>query len=247
MYTADIDGLTLYNPAAGYFLESAKVTQELNKVGSFAFTIRPDHPAYDHIHKISSVVTVRDRQQIIFRGRVLNSVEGWRNELEVDCESDLAYLLDTIVRPYDYSGTLSGYLEQLINGHNEQVGEAKRFTLGNVTVTDSNDYIHYSSTQYPTTWDEINDKLIDTHGGYLSVRYAEDATYLDYLADFTTLSGQPVRFGENLLDFARTVKGEDICTALIPLGAKPEGSDERIGIGSVNGGVDYVHDEDAVE
>lgn len=247
MYTATVDGLALYNPAAGYHLESPKVTQELNKVGSFDFTIRPGHPAYDHIHKLSSVVTVRDRQQIIFRGRVLSSEEGFRGELDVTCESDLAYLLDSIVRPYDYSGTLQGYLQKLIDDHNSQVDEYKQLTVGNVTVTDANDYIHYSSTQYPSTWDEISDKLIKTHGGYITLRYGEDATYIDYLDDFTLLSNQAVKFGSNLLDFARKIKGDDVITALIPLGAKDDETDTRLTIAGVNGGTDYVYDEDAVE
>lgn len=251
MYRADIDGITLFDPSQGILLESATVQQELNKVGSLDFTIRPNHQAYSHIDKMASTVTVREGNRIVFRGRVLSTEEGFHNELKVTCEGDLAYLLDTRLRPYDYQGSLTGYLSQLISKHNANVGEGRKFTLGNVTVTDGNDYIHYSSTEYPTTWDEINDKLIDTHGGYITVRYGTSVTYIDYLAGFDALSSQPVQFGLNLLDFTRKIEADDIATVVIPLGAKlkdDEGNetDERLTIEDVNDGKDYLADADAV-
>ena len=248
MYRAYMDGMTLYNPAAGYLLGSPKVKQELNKVGSFDFDIYPTHPHYSLMKKMKSVIEVWDEQQIVFRGRILNDEEGLRGEKSVECESDLAYLLDSRVRPYDYQGTLSGLFAQLLEQHNGQVDESKQWKPGTVTVTDSNDYVHYSSTQYPTTWDEMTDKLIKTHGGYLIPRYEDDGAYLDYLQDSTLLSNQPVDFGKNLLDYARTVRGEDLFTAIVPLGAKPEGESEgqRLTIADVNGGVDYIQDDDAV-
>ena len=245
MYTATVDGLTLYNPASGFPLESAKLSMELNKVGAFDFTIRPDHPAYDHIHQLSSRFEVRDRSQIVMRGRVLNVEEGFHNELSVSCESDLAYLLDSVQRPYDYAGTLSGLFTQYIANHNAQVDESRRFTVGNITVTDSNDYVAYSSTQYPNTWDEINEKLIGTHGGYLQVRYSGGTAYIDYLADFDVLANQAVEFGRNMLDYARKSSADDVITAVIPLGAENEETGQRVTIESVNGGVDYVYDQEA--
>ena len=249
MYRAYIDGMTLYNPVAGYLLDSPKVQQELNKVGSFDFGIYPTHPYYSRLKKMKSVIEVWDESQIVFRGRILNDEEGMRGEKSVECESDLAYLLDSRVRPYDYQGTLSGLFTQLLEQHNDQVDESKQWKPGTVTVTDSNDYVHYSSDQYPTTWDEINDKLVKTHGGYLIPRYEDDGAYLDYLQDATLLSNQPIGFGLNLLDYARKIKGEDLITALIPLGAKPEGNSEgqRLTIADVNDGSDYITDEDAVE
>lgn len=252
MYTADIDGIVLLDVSQGVSLEEARVEQELNKVGSLTFTIRPGHQAYGSIGKMSSVVTVRDGSRIVFRGRVLDTEEGFSGEVKVTCESDLAYLLDTRQRPYDYQGSLVGYLTQLVQNHNAKVGEGRRFSVGNVTVTDSNDYVHYSSTEYPTTWDEISDKLIDTHGGYVMVRYGNSVTYIDYLDDITSLSTQGVDFGVNLLDLTRSVTADDLATVVIPLGAKLKDADgndtdERLTIADANDGLDYLADEEAVE
>lgn len=246
MYQVYIDGLLAYDPPNGLVLIEPKVELELNKTGSFEFTIYPEHQQFNLIQKLSSIVTVYDESKLIFRGRVLNDEQGFHNEKRIYCEGDMSFLLDSIQRPYDYQGTLIGYFTQLVQNHNSQVDESRQFKIGNVTVTDNNDYIHYSSTVYPTTWDEINEKLIDTHGGYLMTRYEEDGVYLDYLSDFELLSNQPVKFGSNLLELTKSVKGEDIKTAIIPLGARDEETDLRLTIEGANDGVDYVFNAEAV-
>ena len=106
--------------------------------------------------------------------------------------------------------------------------EAKQFKVSNVTVTDPNDYINRSNVTYETTWDILNTRLLDTLGGYLWVRHEADGVYLDYLADFPYTSGQRITFGENLLDYSQTRSGDEIITALLPLGAKRLGFDPAV-------------------
>ena len=198
---------------------------ELNKTGSFTFTIYPDHPSYDKIQKLKPIITVYQDESIVFRGRILNDEVGWYNERQVTCEGELAFLLDSVQRPFTFpasdtaSATPEAYLRFLLSNHNEQVDEEHRFKLGNVTVKDDNDYIARSDTEYSTTWDLINQGLISTHNGYLWVRHEADGNYLDYLADFSTLSNQPIKFGKNLLELKKERKGEDIATGIIPIGA----------------------------
>lgn len=72
-------------------------------------------------------------------------------------------------------------LEQFITIHNAAVEAKKQFHLGNITVKDDNDYISYSNSEYSVTLDAIREKLINTHGGYLQVRYSGGIKYLDYL------------------------------------------------------------------
>ena len=105
---------------------------------------------------------------------------------------------------------------------------------------------------YETTWDILNTRLLGTLGGYLWVRHEPDGVYLDYLADFPYTSDQRIVFGENLLDYAQTRSGDEIITALLPLGAKltdSEGktTEERLTIVSVNDSKDYVYDQEAVD
>lgn len=253
MYRVYCDGLTLYNSN----LESLKIFSpsvelELNKTGSFLFTVYPDHPQYNTIQKLRSIITVYQDDYLLFRGRVLDDEIGFHNEKHVTCEGELAFLLDSVQRPYDYSGTVAGFLNLLIDNHNAQVEEAKWFTVGNVTVTDPNDYIVRSNIEYVDTWAELQKKLVDLLGGYIVIRHEGYINYIDYLQDFTLLSPQKITFGKNLLDLKRIRKGADIATALIPLGAKikdDEGkdTDNRLTIASVHDGHDYIIDEEAAD
>lgn len=251
MYRVYCDGLTLYNDR----LENLQILNpslelEENKTGSFVFTVPAAHPYYQMIGKMKSIITVYQDDYLLFRGRVLDEETGWHNEKHVTCEGELAFLLDSIQRPYDYSGTVSGYLNLLVTNHNVQVEESKWFTVGNITVTDGNDYIVRSNIDYTDTWTELQDKLLKLMGGYITVRHDGYINYIDYLQDSTTLSPQAITFGKNLLDLKRIRKGADIATAVIPLGAKlkdDEGkdTDTRLTVESVNDGSDMLIDADA--
>ena len=252
MYRVYCDGLPIYNDKLeGLKIFSPSLDLELNKTGSFSFTLYPDHPYYGSIQKLKSIITVYQEDYLLFRGRVLDDEIGFYNERKVTCEGELAFLLDSIKRPYDFTGSVEEYLALLLDSHNAQVDETKRFILGNVTVTDPNDYIVRSNIDYTDTWKEMNDKLLTLLGGFLSVRHADGVAYLDYLADFALLSPQKIEFGKNLLDQKRIIKGADVATVVIPLGAKlkdAEGkdTDKRLTIETVNGGADFIEDAAAI-
>lgn len=253
MYQVYCDGQLIHDPRLqGYQLVSPSLSLELNKTGTFTFTMYPDHPGYGVISKLKSIITVEKDGAVLFRGRPLSSKEGFYGQLDYTCEGELAFLLDSRVRPFEMAGGVTELFAYLIHQHNEQVEEAKQFKVGNVTVTDPNDYINRSNVTYETTWDILNTRLLDTLGGYLWVRHESDGAYLDYLADFPYTSDQRITFGENLLDYAQTRSGDEIITALLPLGAKltdSEGktTEERLTISSVNDGKDYVYDQEAVD
>lgn len=252
IYRVYCDGNLLYHTRMGsLMIHNPSLELEVNKTGSFIFTVQQDHPYSDMIRKLKSIITVYQDDFLLFRGRVLNDEVGWHNERKVSCEGELAFLLDSIQRPYDFTGSITDFLSMLITNHNAQVDAEKQFTLGKVTVTDPNDYIIRSDIDHTSTWDVIQKKLLDLLGGYIIVRHEDGKHYLDYLSSITVLSPQKVIFGQNLLDLKRIRKGEDIATVIIPLGAKlkdAEGkdTDKRLTIESVNGGVDYVQDADAI-
>lgn len=242
LYHSKLENLNIFNPS---------LELELNKTGSFDFTIYQDHPYYSFIRKLKSIITVYQDDYLLFRGRVLDDEVGWYNQKHITCEGELAFLLDSIQRPYDFTGSIRDFLAMLIDIHNAQVDIEKHFTLGNVTVTDPNDYIVRSDIDYVTTWDIITKKLIELLGGYIIVRHEDGVNYLDYLAEINVLSPQKITFGKNLLDLKRIRKGADIATVVIPLGAKlkneeEQDTDKRLTIESVNGGVDFVQDSEAV-
>lgn len=224
----------------------------LNRSGKFSFEISPSHPNLACIKQMSSEIGIfRDNEDLPFYvGRPLNSANDMDNVCFIVCEGVLAYLLDSVVRPYEYTGSIQGFFFHLLNSHNSQVEEKKRFKLGNVTVVDSNNYINRSNSSYSTTMEALQDKLIKTHGGYIRVRFEPDGRYLDYLADYGHVNSQVIEFAENLLDLERFIDPETLITGVIPIGAETEeeginGTRKRVDITSVNDGKDYLVDEAA--
>ena len=232
MYKVYSDNYLLYDPEIETLkIFSPKLDVELNKTGSFDFLIHPEHPYFDKLEKLKSIITVYQDGYLIFRGRILNDAQGFYNEKQVSCEGELAFLCDSIQRPWDFmSGDKHTTVEELftffIENHNSQVDSDRQFKVGRITVVDPNNYIVRSDSTYLNTWDSINKKLIETNGGYLQVRHEEDGNYIDYLDDFDVISNQTIEFAKNLLDFDKIMKGEDIATAIIPLGAKEESETE---------------------
>lgn len=248
MYQVYCDSFLLYNDQLElYKLFNPKVELALNEIGHFDFTIYNNHPNFDRLQRLKSIVTVYQDDFLLFRGRILNDEQGFHNEKQVSCEGELAFLVDSIQRPYDFNGTPAELFAQYITAHNAQVDADHQFILGNVTVTDPNSYIARSDSEYLNTLESIQKKLLDTLGGYLWIRHEADGIYIDYLAELDILAPQTVEFGKNLLDLKRATKGEDIATAIIPLGAKEEGGEARLTIASVNDGVDYVFNQEAVD
>lgn len=216
-----------------------KLAMEVNTAGSLQYLIYPDHPQYNALQKLVSYNTVLKDGKTVFKGRVMEDRKNFNNAKCILCEGKLACLNDSIFRPFEFSGRPDELFFRLIENHNSQVQEFQRLKPGRVTVTDPNNYIVRSSTEYLSTWQAMKTRLIDsTLGGYLQIRYEDDGDYLDYLADFEHVATQPIRFGQNLLDIRQEISAEETYTAMIPRGAEVDG--HRIDISSVNGGRDYI-------
>ena len=111
------------------------------------------------------------------------------------------------------------FFRWLLGQHNAQVSDEQKILPGNVTVTDANNYIFRSTEEYSTAWGVVKSKLVEsTLGGYLLVRYEQDGTYLDYLADLPDSNLQQIEFGENLLDLSSEEDASGFFTAILPLG-----------------------------
>lgn len=239
LYHSNLENLKIINPS---------VEVELNKTGSFEFAMYSDHPYYSMVKKLKSIITVFQDNYLLFRGRVLDDEIGWNNKKSIVCEGDMAFLLDSILRPFAFTGTAAEFLGYVLSLHNPQVDESKHFQLGNVTVEGS---VTYDTKDYLTTKETIEKQLLEQFGGYLMTRLEGDVVYLDYLAELNLLSPQTIKFGKNLLDLKRIRKGADIATVIIPLGAKlkdenDQDTEQRLTIESVNDGVDFIQDADAI-
>lgn len=220
------------------------VTLEVNKAGTLTFTMMPDNPFYDSIELRQSIFDVYQNGELIFEGIPVSEEVDFFNRKTVSCEGELTFLNDTIQRQAKYTDqTVSSLLGAYLAIHNAQADNTKQFTVGSVTVNGGNSILRY--TNYQNTMTEIGEDLIDNFGGFLRVRHNSGIRYLDYLDASPRASSQVIRLGKNLLDLNSNLSSLDICTVLIPLGAKQEtqaveGLDDYLTIKSVNSGLDYL-------
>lgn len=239
LYHSNLENLQIFEPS---------LELEINKTGSFEFTIFDDHPYFPLLQKLKTIVTVWQDDYLLFRGRIFEESIGFHNEKSIICEGDLAFLLDSIQRPMSFSGTAAELLNIYLDSHNAQVDEYKRFTLGNVTVggtfaVDENEYLN--------TMEALQKSILTVTGVQIRTRHESGTTYIDLLSESSLLSPQKITFGKNLLDLKRIRKSEDIATVIIPLGdpvkdEEGQDTDQRLTIGSVNGGTDYIENAEVI-
>ena len=258
MYSIYADNKVIHDPRLkedGLILLDPTLEDELNKAGSLKFTITPHNPKYNQLKKLVSIIKVYDNKEEIFRGRVLDDTEDFYKRKAVVCEGDLNFLLDSLLRPFSFQGDIPEFAKLIVDNHNSQVEETKQFELGKVTIADANNYINRSSINYNKSLDVINEKIIETHGGYIDTRKEDEKYYVDFLADYERVNSQTIEFKKNLLDITKYITAENIYTVLIPLGAfqeveseveGEESTQQRLTIESVNDGVDYIYSQTAI-
>lgn len=225
------------------------INKEINVIDDFSFTILANNPGINKINALSTLVEVLNTRtnELEFKGRVLLPVPNMDSNglisIKVTCESELGYLMDSIAMYAEFHDiSVRDYLVRLIENHNNQVSDDKRFEVGVVEIT-GNLYRYWS---YGTTLETIREDLIDKLGGELRIRYENDVRYLDYLNEIGSYSTTEIRLSKNLITIEQEQDPTDLVTRLIPLGAKLEDSDERLTVGSINNGLNYIDDTDLI-
>lgn len=248
MYVMKVDGKAFYAPTLPqheYQVLTPNLKHEINTSGELTFVLPPGHVLRDSIHKLKSVVTVEQNGVEVFRGRVSEESVDIYNQKECYCEGDLSFLRDSMQRPYTYDGTAKAYFQQLIDSHNEQVDEGKRFTVGLLTALSDDDKVVTESVDYKDTLSEIRYILVSEFDGYLRTRYENGIRYIDYIDEYDEVCSQKIEFGVNLLDLDNQINANDICTVLIPLG-KQDNNNRAVTIASVNNGSDCIESAEGI-
>lgn len=248
MFTVYADNYLIYSPdlvSDGYWIESPVCEKEVNKSGSFTFSIYDSNPHYNHLQVLKTIITIKDDAKEIWRGRVLNYERDFNNRKTVYCEGALSFFVDSVVRPYKYTCNLQERIKKLIDSHNEQVDDFKKFKIGTIDVDDLYGSKEWSSDSYTQTNEEI-ENLISDYGGYLLLKYDEEEKIntFNYVKNPSQYANQTIEFGQNLLDLKVSINPENVCTVLIPIGANADG--ETITIAPVNDNKDYIYYPDAV-
>lgn len=251
LHDSNIDQFTLINPT---------LTLEVNKSGEFSFQIANTHPYYDKIINKRSYIEVYQDGEWLWSGRPIKVSTALKLVKTVVCEGELSFLHDSNQRITEYHDiSVKDYFTTIIENHNAMVDESKRFTVGNVTVTDPNDKL-YRFSNYEDTFNTIQDKLIDRLGGYVLIMHVDGVRYINYVTAYPYTTNQVIEIGSNIIDLSLEETSDTTVSALIPLGKKlteinaesgeeshaDATGEERLTIESVNGGNDYIINSDAV-
>ena len=229
----------LHDPRSkGYILLDLTIDCEENSCGYCDFTIYPDHPMYGKLRErdADNPIEVYDDDILLFAGFIYELGKEFYLNGQVRCKGELDYLSESIVRPYStlqrgYGNlapySLNSYFEWLIDQHNKQVSDNKQFKIGHVYLSnlDKNNYIYAENDMYPSTVEEISEKLINVYGGYLQVRHENGSRYIDYIAEWSDENTQVLDFGVNLTDYTETDDSSSLATYVVPMGASMSSTD----------------------
>lgn len=201
-----------------YQLISPIIKMEVNKAGSVEFTMLPRHSFYDMLPAMKTWIDVYRDEELIFSSRVLRNNADTYKQRKVYCEGTLAYLVDSIFGPSKGTRTAEEHFRLLIDSHNAQVEDTKKFTVGSIEIDEKAESHIFGEDNYRETFSAIQSDLIDSFGGYLRIRYENGIRCIDYLKSYNATSSQTIEFGQNLLDLMNEQTGEDLFTVLLPIG-----------------------------
>lgn len=234
-------------------LLSGSIKHGINTIDNFTFNIAFNNPGYNKLNALTTLVEVLNTKNntLEFKGRVLLPIESMDSNgkfvKSVTCESELGYLMDSSTIYGEYHNiSVKDFLKVIIDNHNSQVSTDKQFQVGTVTVVDNNDSL-YRYLGYTKTFEAIKEKLIDRLGGELQIRYENGIRYLDYLESIGEIKATEIRLAKNLQTIELEKDPTSIISRLLPLGSKLEDSEERLTIESVNNGIKYIDDIEAIE
>lgn len=212
---------------------SPKLTREVSKGGSLTFTMTREHPMYEMLQKMSTVVVVKQDGKETWRGRIFSHEADWYNNRAIYCEGALSFFNDSCVTPFNYEGTLKEFLQHLIDVHNAQVGQKmKMFELGTVTAALGDQVVHFGDADqygvgedYGKVWDIIDKLVLKVFGGYAYCTF-DAATgynvlnYCDQAVEEKRVTAQKIEYGVNLLDLTEKTDTNDLYTRIYPVGNK---------------------------
>ena len=241
------DGALVYDSRLeDYALLGLTVTAGVDVAGTATITMPQHHPAYNSFTSYRTVVTIYRDDVLLFRGRALYPSDDFYNRRKITCEGERGFLRDGVIRPYLYQDGPAAIFADIIALYNAQVDEFKRFKVGTVTATDPNNYVRMESESAQLA-SEVLDKLVGRVGGYIVfTTNTAGERVINWYEDLGYRSSQVIEFGENLLDFARSSSNPEMATVIIPYGAKDEETGQRVTIESMNNGLDFIQDYDAV-
>ena len=228
------DKQILFDVYTGDYVTDAQLSMSVNAASYFDFTISLTHSLYNIIAEHAGIVELYFDDAKLFSGEITKISVDLNGNKDITCTGALDYLSYTLVRPYSTidgeadllaPSSVDGYFNWLIEQHNKHcLDSRKHFSVGvnQGNLLDNNNYIYRASSELPTTASEIEDKILNSVGGYLYVRYKDDVNILDLYADAHEVNTQIIDFGVNITDFVKTTSTDEQYTAVLATGYTPD-------------------------
>ena len=233
--------------ASDYPLINPKLTLEINRAGSFEFTIPVTAERYEDVKLLKSTIDVRMGDTVIWRGRPLKPQRDIFNNRKWTCEGFLSWLSDRQLLPYKFpengtSGSATDLCKRYLSRYNSRATDDRKIVFkysdfsGKVTVEQKND---------SDAWTEFNKVLIQGLGAYVVPYLTKTETGIMLRSAYGSVSEQVIQFGTNLVDYDDYIDGSAIFTAVRPYGKETEtnGVKSRLGLT----GSSFIVNDAAVE
>lgn len=234
-YIVTYDDDYLFDPYSSEdVIYDASVSGEVNAAGYFDFSITSEHRLYNTIEERAGIVKVYSDNKMLFMGEISDIEEDFYGNKTVSCVDPRDHLNDVMVRPYSTiegeqnltaPSSVDGYFQWLIDQYNKGMINPKfHFQVGinQGAYMDKDNYIYRSSEDFPTVGAEIEDQILDSLGGYLTLTYPDGIPTLNLYSDVHEANTQIIDFGVNLIDFTKTTATSEQYTAIRPEGGTPD-------------------------
>lgn len=193
---------------------------------------------------VGNYVAILDLDNDIQLFKITDVTDGFdSNGKSITVLAENAAIFDlngVIIRPHSFNGmTAYDAFSYILQNSGWEVGKVDVIDTKDFSVDD------YSTAQavlhtIASTYNCDVKFHVELEGGRIAHQY------IDLLQNRGTDNGKRFEYTKDILGIHRKTNITDnFATALIPLGATPEGSDSPITIASVNGGLDYIANDEA--
>jgi len=214
---------------------------EVNTAGSLEFTMPAGHVFYESIHLLMTDIEVYEGEDLVWFGRPVEIKTDYYRQKSVYCEGALSFFNDSVQELNEYESiSLHQFFKNVVETHNAQVLENRRFYVGKVTVPDKK---VYRKLHYEQTLSVLKRQCLNAEGGYFFIRKEDGKNYIDWLEEMPYTCNQPIEFGLNLLTIGSNTGGGDIATCVLPLGKEDETTHKPLTVESVNKGSKIIESE----
>lgn len=229
VYAAGIEGYEVLNP---------KLTVEVNKAGSLQFDIPMGSEMYNQINKLKTTVEARQGNEVLFRGRLLNTKRNMMNTITCYNEGFLSWLVDVVLTPYQRSNMPARDLLKLfLTWYNSRASDNRKIVY---KYSDISANVSIKSDNHSNVWEQIKSVLVDGVGGYIVPYLTTSETGIQWLSTYGASTSQVVQFGQSLLDFSEYIDASAVFTAVRPYGKLVNGS--RVSLPE-----EFIKNDDAIE